>query len=169
MEYRFDCEIVSHIPTCALIEDYQALMKAKLAGDWEEVDTVMECIANYIDHLTTVPAESHIRPSPSSIIAMSCKSGIILSKEEDDLMCAAGEPVSKALLGGVCQCDSTCMKRHGCDPESGVIQLVCGYSYDMSRKPTGDGELLTALDRYQWDYRERKNGHRGLSTDLSER
>ena len=144
--YKFTTEIITHVPTCALIEDYQALQKAVNTCDWDEVKTVMECLAASIGRYTDVPKCFQISPSPSSLVAMSCESGILVTEDEKDFSCAAGLPVSRALSGGACQCDASCMTEHGCCPEEGKMLLQCGFTYDMERSSSQDDELLEALD-----------------------
>lgn len=146
MKYQINDSIVTHVPASCLVEDYQSLLRACQNEDWDAVCTVMECLAEVIDRYTEVPEALRIVPSPSSAIAMSCKSGIILGADGADLRCAAGKPVSKALLGGVCQCTGHCMDAHGCTPENGRIKLACGFLYDMAQKSMEDEELLQALD-----------------------
>lgn len=145
MNYQINDSIVTHVPTSCLVEDYQSLLQACKDADWGTVHTVMECLAEVIDRFTEIPEALHIAPSVSSAIAMSCKSGIILGADGEDLCCTAGEPVSKALLGGVCQCSEHCMDTHGCAPEDGQIRLACGFLYDMTQKSIQDEKLLTAL------------------------
>lgn len=129
MSIQFRDDIVSHVPTACLVEDYQSLVRAVNEHDWDMVETVAQCIAEVIDRYTTVPEGLEIKPSPSSLVALACENGIITS-DNADIRCAAGKPVSFALSGGVCQCSEECMAAHDCDPEKCYLQLECGLSYD---------------------------------------
>lgn len=91
---KFNDNIVTHIPTECLIEDYQALVKARNADDWNEVECVMECLADAIRQYTKVPSALHIHPSGNSAIAMSVENGIITDDNGNDLKCRKGFPLS---------------------------------------------------------------------------
>lgn len=132
MDIQFRKDIITHVPTACLIEDYQLLVQAVQEENWDLVKCVEECIASVIDSHTTVPDGLDIKPSPSSIVAPACDEGIIVSGNAD-LRCAAGKPVSFAMSGGVCQCTDECMAVHNCVPESCCIKLDCGLTY----KPAG--------------------------------
>lgn len=147
--YRFN-NIVTHVPTACLIEDYQTLQLALNAIDicphdtQEHIRCVMECLASVIDSCTEVPAGLDIKPSPSSLIAMSCKEGVLTDEEDKDFRCIGGKPVSAALLGGCCQCDASCPYFNaGCDPEMCRIQLPNGMCYEPGSGE--DEELLKSL------------------------
>lgn len=131
MSVQFRDDIVSHVPTACLVEDYQSLVRAVNEHDWDMVETVAQCIAEVIDRYTTVPEGLEIKPSPSSLVALACENGIITS-DNADIRCAAGNPVSFALSGGVCQCPEECMAAHDCAPENCYVQLECGATYDPS-------------------------------------
>lgn len=133
--YKFN-NIITHVPTACLIEDYQTLQLALNAIDTcphdtqEHIRCVMECLASVIDSCTEVPAGLDIKPSPSSLIAMSCKEGVLTDEEGKDFRCIGGKPVSSALSGGCCQCDKSCPYFNaGCDPEMCRIQLPNGMCY----------------------------------------
>lgn len=143
--YQFN-NIITHVPTACLIEDYQTLQKALDAIDicphdtQENIRCVMECLASVIDSCTEVPVGLDIKPSPSSLIAMSCKEGILTDEEGKDFSCIGGKPVSNALSGGCCQCDKSCPYFNaGCDPEMCRIQLPNGMSYEPG---SGEDEKL---------------------------
>lgn len=147
--YKFN-NIITHVPTACLIEDYQTLQKALDAIDvcphdtLEHIRCVMECLASVIDSCTEVPAGLDIRPSPSSLIAMSCREGILTDEKGKDFRCIGGKPVSNALSGGCCQCDKSCPYFNaGCDPEMCRIQLPSGFCYEPGSGE--DEELLRRL------------------------
>lgn len=54
MSYKFTQNIDTLVPTCALIEDYQTLIRAKRDGDWSLVGCVAECISDAIDNCPAV-------------------------------------------------------------------------------------------------------------------
>lgn len=128
MNYQFKDNIVTHAPTSCLVEDYQSLVAAARTMDWEAVQTVIDCLGEVIDQFTEVPEGLKIKPSGSSPIAMSIEPGILLDGNGEDLLCAAGRPVSLAMAGGVCQCPDDCgvRKDFGCDPMGCSILLACG-------------------------------------------
>lgn len=129
MKIQFRADIVTHVPTCCLIEHYQILSEAISTGDWDSVATVMDCIAENIDRHTEVPADLTIRPSGSSLIAMGHQAGIILDSEGMDIKCAAGIPVSQALLGGTEQCREDCPHQGSCEQSRCVFSLEKGVLY----------------------------------------
>ena len=53
--FEFRDDIQTTVPTSCLIEDYQALRNAINNLDWEEVESVMDCLAATIDRCTHVP------------------------------------------------------------------------------------------------------------------
>ena len=65
--YKFN-NIITHVPTACLIEDYQTLQLALNAIDicphdtQEHIRCVMECLASVIDSCTEVPAGLDIKP-----------------------------------------------------------------------------------------------------------
>ena len=148
MNVKFHDDIVTHAPTCCLIEDYWMLQKAlnylevgDLAEAKEEINCAMECLAESIERYTKVPGGLEIVPSQYSAIAMSCENGIIMDGNKD-LRCRAGKCLSDA---GGCHCD-TChfaISNGGdeCDPEHGYILLENDVAYDA----TGDGEDFLAM------------------------
>lgn len=147
--YKFN-NIITHVPTACLIEDYQTLQLALNAIDicphdtQEHIRCVMECLASVIDSCTEVPAGLDIKPSPSSLIAMSCKEGVLTDENGKDFRCIGGKPVSSALSGGCCQCDKSCPYFNaGCDPEMCRIQLPNGFCYEPGSGT--DEELLRCL------------------------
>ena len=147
--YKFN-NIITHVPTACLIEDYQTLQLALNAIDicphdtQEHIRCVMECLASVIDSCTEVPAGLDIKPSPSSLIAMSCKEGVLTDENGKDFRCIGGKPVSSALSGGCCQCDESCPHfGKECDPENCRIQLPSGFCYEPGSAT--DEELLRCL------------------------
>lgn len=131
MGIQFRNDIITHVPTECLIEDYQTLVQAVQEENWDLVRCVKECIASVIDSYTMVPDGLDIKPSPSSVIAPGCRDGIMVS-DNADILCAAGKPISFALSGGVCQCSDKCMATHDCAPEACYIKMDQGLTY----KPT---------------------------------
>lgn len=136
MSYQFNDNIVTHVPTCCLVEDYQTLVAAVRTMDWEAVQTVIDCLGDVIDQFTEVPEGLKIKPSGSSAIAMSIENGILHDGNGEDLLCAAGRPVSFAMAGGVCQCPDNCGVRmdFDCDPMGCRVRLACGVRTDDSEK-----------------------------------
>ena len=143
MDLKFRDDIITHIPTCCLIEDYQALAKAIENYDWDEVDTVMQCLSETITRYTKAPEGLDIAPSVSSIIAMSCYSGIVMNGNKD-LNCAMGKPVSKAMDCECRQCPDDCpyWLNKSCRPEYGQLALEGGISYKYGED---DDRLLNSL------------------------
>lgn len=125
-------EFKTNVPTANLIEDYQTLLKAYLENDWSLVQTVMDCLAQSIDDHSFCTQPVHLRPSVSSVIAPSCAPGIFYDDEKkQDLQCKEGDPVSFAMLGGVCQCDLSCPYYQAtCFPEKMHIILESDTVYD---------------------------------------
>ena len=147
--YKFN-NIITHAPTACLIEDYQTLQRALDAIDicphdtQEHIRCVMECLASVIDSCTKVPTGLDIKPSPSSLIAMSCQEGILTDEKGKDFLCAAGKPVSGAMSGGCCQCDETCAYfGKECDPENCHVLLPDEFMYEPG--PGEDEKLLEHL------------------------
>ena len=147
--YKFN-NIITHAPTACLIEDYQTLQRALDAIDicphdtQEHIRCVMECLASVIDSCTKVPTGLDIKPSPSSLIAMSCQEGILTDEKGKDFLCAAGKPVSGAMSGGCCQCDETCAYfGKECDPENCHVLLPDEFMYEPG--PGEDEKLLNHL------------------------
>lgn len=145
--YRFNDHIITHVPTSCLVEDYQALCVAIHNQDWVEIETVKECLAECIERFTTVPDYCSIKPSGSSLIAMSCDNGILTDEKGYDLLCAGGKPVSHALSGGCDQCADSGCPWYGtdCVPENVTIRLQNGYIYTPGSHT--DEKLLAALER----------------------
>lgn len=150
--YKFRNDIITHVPTSCLVEDYQTLQQALgaleggcLEDAKELVACTMECLASVIDKNTEVPDDVLVCPSVSSLIAMSCQDGILTDENGDDFWCADGRPVSMAMSGGCCQCSEACCKYHrGCEPEEGRILLEGGFLCE-SGSLRGD-ELLKHLE-----------------------
>lgn len=125
LEFRKD--FTTAVPTHFLIEDYQVLQHAYQTGNWADVQTVMNCLATAIDQGTFVPADltRKYKPSESSVILPSHQEGVLL-KDGQDIKCRNGQPVSSAMMAGVCQCDASCPFYSNCSPEDGDIL------YDLS-------------------------------------
>ena len=142
MKYQFANNIITNVPTCCLVEDYQMLQKAINHKDWEWVECVRDCLEDSIDRYTTVPQNLHITPSSRSLIAMSCHSGIITDEFGNDILCAAERPVSEG-------CDpENCVhcQQHKCDPEKGFILLKGNFLYEPGC--LNDEKLLNFLDNF---------------------
>lgn len=153
MKYEFRKDIITHIPTCCLVEDYQTLLYALESGNHLKmvgaIKTTLECLAETIDRYTTIPDGLHVVPSPSSIIAMGQESGIIVNGSED-IKCADGKPVSNAMAGGCCQCCEQCrFFQKGCDPEHGLLLLKSGFLYDGAAE--NEDSLLESLNLFPED------------------
>lgn len=159
MSYQFNDNIITHVPTCCLVEDYQGLAAAVHNMDWEAVQTVIDCLGETIDRFTEVPVGLNIKPSGSSAVAMDIENGIILDGYGKDLLCAAGKPVSFAMAGGVCQCPDDCGVRidFGCDPEGCRVCLACGARTDdgegmiQALETSEDSEPCTTVTEYHPD------------------
>lgn len=120
-------DIITTVPTYALIENYQELMRAIRDREWSLVEAVADSLADTITDHTKVPESLEIRPSGSTMIDTSCKMGIILDAEGRDMKCVAGMAVSEAICGGgVCECNIDCQSMNGCSPECGRIRLGTG-------------------------------------------
>lgn len=150
MQYEFRNDIITHVPTACLIEDIQKLNAALNRGDIEDAMVTIDCLAEAIDKYTEVPDGLEIKPSSTSIIAMGCQPGIIVSNGKD-LKCAYGHPVSSVMAGGCCQCDENCPHFNAeCYPEYGVTMLEGGFIYD------GSSEREDALIKFLDDYTEKE-------------
>lgn len=144
MTYEFRTDIITHVPTCCLVEDIQKLQDALNRGDLEDIGVVLECLAEVVDRYTEVPAGLDIKPSASSVVAMGCKPGIIVEHGKD-LKCADGKPISLAMGGGCCQCDESCPHyQEDCSPEDGMVILNGGFVYDGTS--SNESALLRFLD-----------------------
>lgn len=138
------------VATSALIEDYQTLQKAINTGDWSAVRVVMECLAETICSHTTAAYEAPIvRPSESSVIAMSAECGVIVRENGHDIRCKHGRAMSEVSIGGVCQCEECPIKEQSCWPEEGNILLENDFLYRMEQEGRQDERLLEALDKYE--------------------
>lgn len=146
---KFNNNIYTNVPTCALVEVYQTLAAAVKTHDWDLVNVALECVAEEIDRYTEVPAGLDIKPSGSSLIAMDCKSGIITDDQGRDYQCAAGKPISFSLSGGVCQCPDDCphCKGGGCFPSSNGFLLESGLLYEVG--VTKGEEVVTHLRKVE--------------------
>ncbi len=147
MEYTFTKGIITKVPIGYLIEDYQGLLKAvrglrdgtMLVEDViEEIECVMECLADSIDKFT--PKTDKLSPSVSTAISMDIEDGLITQPDGSDLLCAAGKPVSQAMAGGVCQCSEECQRIFGCCPEDGITRMSNSFLY--VRNPSTAEDLL---------------------------
>ena len=150
---KFNNEFISKVPTCCLVEDYQTLVRAMssltvhdLQEARENIQTVMDCLAEVIDRYTAVP-NGMFMPSGSSAIAMGCESGIITVDGKRDLMCLNGIGLSKILEGGCRQCPETCPHYSVCAPEVLGILLENGRAYALGSDDAEKmvEELNTAL------------------------
>lgn len=139
MKILYCKDITTHVPTCALVEDYQMLAAAIREQDWDAVATVMDCLAEVIESHTEVPSHLDVNPSPSSLVAMGHIQGIIVDDSGHDIRCALDRPVSEAMQGGVGQCPDNCPHREACEPDKGRPVLMDGH-------PDNEEELVTLLE-----------------------
>lgn len=139
---------VSHVPTECLVEDYQMLQRVLnrlnnslykadpiIADCVEDIGTALECIAESMDRYTELPSlcAPDFKPSPSSIVALGYQNGIVGCEDGSDIPCIAGKPVSKAMTGGVLQCENCEFLKNGkCDPDKGRLLLEDDIVYDGS-------------------------------------
>jgi len=147
IEFHSD-DIVTHIPTCCLIEDYWMVRTAldemdsgDLTGARETLNGVMDCLMESIDRFTQVKSGLYIEPSVSSPIAMSCESGIIMN-DRHDLRCQAGLTIS---YPGAYHCGD-CRHMDVCDPEDGVYLLEGNIRYQPWGR-SSDEEFVKALKK----------------------
>lgn len=143
MKYEFIDTIVTHVPTCALIEAYQTLKAAIETGEKQDALVVLDCLEEQIDRYTEVPAGLDIKPSCTSLIAMSCYNGVIMI-DGADVKCAGGIPVSEA--GSHSCCTKACEEEKCCCPDKGELRLFNGFLYKMSETSMKDDELLDSLE-----------------------
>lgn len=142
MSYKFAQNIELSVPIECLIEDYQSLRKAKETGDWDEVEVVMECLAEVINRTKEYPNGVSFFPTENSLIAMSVDNGILCNPDGSDIKCVAGYCVSDA---GNTQCDNCYWRSSHCNPEKGALQLTNEFVYDMCEGSAKDEELLRVL------------------------
>lgn len=143
---KFVQNCITHVPVECLIEDYQALALAMAQEDWDQVGTVMECLAEAIDRYTDSSESMGFKPSVSTLIAPGVSSGILTHDGCTDILCANGNGISDAMLGGVLQshCDTCSRRKSGeCSPEDGRLLLHNGFLYDGSSRNAED--LVAAL------------------------
>ena len=126
-------DIVTHVPTCCLIEDYwilhtafEAINGCNLTEARELIDTAMQCLQESIEQYTAVDKSLKITPSVSSAIAMGIQSGVIMNGNED-LKCRAGHPLSEA---DYCCKWGDCPYRDKCDPGNGSYLLEGDIEYE---------------------------------------
>lgn len=157
MKIKFTEQFVSHVPTECLIDDIQMLRHFLQTGDTAAVECVIECLSESIDRYTA-PADQFafktglpiIRPSASSIVAMSAENGIITREDGTDIFCIAGKPVSSAMSGGALQCDENCpYHMNGCVPDVDGILLEGNIRYDYDRN---SDMMLERLEEYEDPY-----------------
>jgi len=147
MKIQFRDDIVTKVPTCALIENYQDLGRAIRNRDWDLVQVVANCLADTISDYTAVPEHLKITPSGASLVAMDCESGIILGADGRDIRCIAGKAVSETMSAECCQCDTNCLRENGCLPECGRIRL--GDGEDQIFDSASGGKSLVFLERLE--------------------
>lgn len=126
VDYKFRNDIVSHVPTCALIEVAQALEDAIADKNWSAVTACQDYIAEHIERYTTVPDGLNITPSVTSLIAMGSSSGILMDGK-NDFLCESGFPVSVA--GDTRLCNSCQYHSYQCFPERCRVLLKGGHLY----------------------------------------
>lgn len=145
MKFVENC--VTHVPTECLIEDYQNLQLAVNNEDWDNVKTVMECLAEVIDRYTAAPDGIRFKPSVSTLISMPVSNGIIAKNNGLDIKCANGHGVSEAMPGGVLQAHCDACPLHetaACEPEAGRIRLHNDFLYTGASSQADS--LMTALE-----------------------
>ena len=157
MKFKFNENFVSHVPTECLVDDIQTLRLFLQTGDISAVECVIECLSESIDRYTA-PADQFafrtglpiIKPSASSIVAMSAENGIITREDGTDIFCMAGKPVSFAMSGGILQCDKDCpYYMNGCAPDIDGILLEGNIRYDYDRN---SDVMLSQLEEHEDPY-----------------
>lgn len=144
---KFVQNCITHVPVECLIEDYQALALAKAREDWDQVGTVMECLAEAIDRYTGSIEALGFKPSVSTLIAPGVSNGILTRDGCADILCAGGKNISDAMLGGVLQshCEACPFRASGeCSPEDGQLLLHNRFLYDGSSRNAES--LIAALE-----------------------
>ena len=144
MLFKLRRDVTTVVPTHLLIEDHNTLLRAIREQDWSLVSTVMDCLAETIDHGTVVPPDIKIKPSPSTPICPEHAPGIILDADNCDITCILGKPMSEVLSGGVCQCYEDCTERlaGNCDPDNGMICMRSIIPYNLG---SPDNDVLKSL------------------------
>lgn len=154
MKFKFNKNYITHVPTECLIEDIQTLRHFLQTGDTSAIECVIECLSESIDRYTAPADQSateaglpFIRPSASSIVAMSSDDGIITREDGTDIFCMAGKPVSDAMSGGVLQCGEDCPHyMSGCQPDVDGILLEGNIRFDYDRN---SDVMLAQLEEYE--------------------
>lgn len=133
---KFQKNIITHIPTECLVEDYQSLVKGLKTNDWSEVECVIQCLSDSISRYTEVPEGLKLYPSGNSAVAMSLDNGIITDGNGNDLVCKNGIPLSETegctgITGDDPSDPKTCpyFAMGLCSPESCQIVLNDGHTY----------------------------------------
>ena len=149
----------THAPTSCLIEDYNSILEIISSIETHSCDTmdlidrlntVAECLSDTIKQYTDPLRQGKevlFTPSPSSLIAMSIKSGIMVTDKGEDPKCTAGHPISSR-CDGCWQCSQRCAEKHGCDPEHGLTVMAGGYGY-LRGSSKRDEALLEAMERQE--------------------
>lgn len=153
MKYQFkDACIEVHLST--LVEHYQTLMRAVETSDWDDVWCVMECLSENISYgMKNAKTDFKFTPSPTSLLAMNCQSGILCNADGSDIQCGGHHGVSDAEQ----HCETCRYHGKACKPEQGTLLLNCGLVYSMSDDSNRDEFLLPALeadngrDPWLWD------------------
>lgn len=152
------------IPTDALIETAQDLMKGMAEHDWELIEVAFDCIVGDIEDRTIIPDGCKIIPSVSSFVAQGCESGIGSDETGADLRCKNAFLLSLIYRGGNLSpsCQKCPYQEDGsCDPEGMEIALENGGIYAMGNAEKLS-ELLKKLDA---DRKPRQKRVRRITAD----
>lgn len=128
-----------------LVEDWQMLVNAIAANDWDSVRVTADCIAELIQSSRHDNPDLKFQPSASSMVAQGIRAGILAKPDGTDFECAAGLPMHEVIISETPQCPDGCAEKHGCAPEYCRIKMACGHVYDG--KSMSADELLKALEK----------------------
>lgn len=128
-----------------LVEDWQMLVNAIAANDWDSVRVTADCIAELIQSSRHNNPDLKFQPSASSMVAQGVRAGILAKPDGTDFECAAGRPMHEVIISETPQCPDGCAEKHGCAPEYCRIKMACGHVYDG--KSMSADELLKALEK----------------------
>lgn len=128
-----------------LVEDWQMLVNAIAANDWDSVRVTADCIAELIQSSRHDNPDLKFQPSASSTVAQGVRAGILARPDGTDFECAAGLPMHGVIVAETPQCPDGCAEKHGCAPEYCRIKMACGHLYNG--KSMSADELLAALEK----------------------
>lgn len=128
-----------------LVEDWQMLVNAIAANDWDAVRVTADCIAELIQNARHDNPDLKFQPSASSMVAQGVRAGILAKPDGTDFECAAGLPMHEVIISETPQCPDGCAEKHGCVPKYCRIKMACGHVYDG--KSMSADELLKALEK----------------------